>query len=96
MCLKKLNSISHLNISTPESTFYLFPNVSKVMKKKGYDNLEKFRIDVLKNTGVSFCTREHFGTPFLNEEEQYIRFAYSGITKKEISEGLDKFINWIN
>ncbi|MFL3004776.1 MAG: pyridoxal phosphate-dependent aminotransferase [Candidatus Neomarinimicrobiota bacterium] len=96
LCLKKLNSIADLDISTPESTFYLFPNVSKIMGKKGYDNLEKFRIDVLKNTGVSFCTREHFGTPFLNEEEQYIRFAYSGITRKEISEGLDKFINWIN
>ena len=96
LCLKKLNSINDLDISTPESTFYLFPNVSKIMDKKGYDNLEKFRVEALKNTGISFCTREHFGTPFLNENEQYIRFAYSGISKKDISEGLDKFINWIN
>ena len=96
LCLKKLNSIGDLDISTPESTFYLFPNVSKVMRKKGYDNLEKFRVDALKYTGVSFCTREHFGTPFANEKEQYIMFAYSGITRKDISEGLDKFINWIN
>ena len=96
LCLKKLNSIKDLNISTPESTFYLFPNVSKIMHRKGYDNLEKFRVDTLKNTGVSFCTREHFGTPLLNEEQQYIRLAYSGINRKKISEGLDKFINWIN
>ena len=96
LCLKKLNSINDLNISTPESTFYLFPNVSKIMHRKGYDNLEKFRVDTLKNTGVSFCTREHFGTPLLNEEQQYIRLAYSGISRKKISEGLDKFINWIN
>ena len=95
LCLKKLNSINDLNISTPESTFYLFPNVSKIMHRKGYDNLEKFRVDTLKNTGVSFCTREHFGTPLLNEEQQYIRLAYSGISRKKISEGLDKFINWI-
>ena len=66
------------------------------MRKKGYANLEKFRADALKTTGVSFCTREHFGTPFLNEKDQYIRLAYSGITRKEISEGLDKFLNWIN
>ena len=96
LCLKKLNSINDLNISTPESTFYLFPNVSKIMHRKGYDNLEKFRVDTLKNTGVSFCTREHFGTPLLNEQQQYIRLAYSGISRKKISEGLDKFINWIN
>ena len=96
LCLKKLNSIGDLDISTPESTFYLFPNVSKVMRKKGYDDLENFRVDALKHTGVSFCTREHFGTPFSNEKEHYIRFAYSGITRKDISEGLDKFINWIN
>ena len=96
LCIEKLNSIKDLDISTPESTFYLFPNVSKIMRRKGYDSLEKFRIDSLKNTGVSFCTREHFGTPSLNEENQYIRLAYSGINRKEISEGLDKFINWIN
>ena len=96
LCLEKLNSINSLDISTPESTFYLFPNVSKIMRQKGYTNLEKFRIDALKNTGVSFCTREHFGTPSLNEEQQYIRLAYSGINRKKISEGLDKFINWIN
>ena len=96
LCLKKLNSDSGLDIFTPESTFYLFPNVSKVMGRMGYNNLEKFRIDALEKTGVSFCTREHFGTPFLNEKDQYIRLAYSGITRKEISEGLDKFINWIN
>ena len=96
LCLEKLNSINGLDISTPESTFYLFPNVSKIMLQKGYTNLEKFRIDALKNTGVSFCTREHFGTPSSNEEQQYIRLAYSGINRKKISEGLDKFINWIN
>ena len=96
LCLEKLNSIDGLDISTPESTFYLFPNVSKIMRRKGYDNLEKFRIDVLKNTGVSFCTREHFGTPSSNEERKYIRLAYSGINRKKISEGLDIFANWIN
>ena len=96
LCLEKLNSIVGIDIPTPESTFYLFPNVSKIMRQKGYDNLEKFRIDALKNTGVSFCTREHFGTPFLNEEQKYIRLAYSGINSKKISEGLNKFINWVS
>ena len=32
---KKIKLYCDLDISTPESTFYLFPNVSKVMVKKG-------------------------------------------------------------
>ena len=66
------------------------------MNNKGYKSLEKFRVDALKNTGVSFCTREHFGSQGQNEGQKYIRLAYSGITRSKISEGLDKFINWIN
>ena len=96
LCLEKLNSIDGVNIPTPESTFYLFPNVTKVMEKKGYSNLDKFRIDSMKKTGVSFCTRDHFGTPYPDEEQRYIRLAYSGIDRKDISIGLDRFINWIN
>ena len=80
----------------PDSTFYLFPNVTEIMNKKGYNSLEKFRVDALKKTGVSFCTREHFGSPKKNEDQKYIRLAYSGITSSKISEGLDKLIYWIN
>ena len=96
LSVEKLNSINGLDVPYPDSTFYLFPNVTKIMNKKGYDSLEKFRVDALKNTGVSFCTREHFGSPGQNEDQKYIRLAYSGITSSKISEGLDKFINWIN
>ena len=94
--VKKLNSISCLDVPYPDSTFYLFPNVTKIMKKKGYNSLEKFRVDALLKTGVSFCTREHFGSPGQSEDQKYIRLAYSGINSTEISEGLDKFISWIN
>ena len=65
------------------------------MKNKGYDDIDKFRIDALRNTGVSFCTRNHFGTPKVGEDEQYIRLAYSGISKIEIQEGLSLFKDWI-
>ena len=94
--VKKLKSINGLDVPYPDSTFYLFPNVTKIMNKKGYSSLEKFRVDALINTGVSFCTREHFGSPRKNEDQKYIRLAYSGINSDKISEGLDKFINWIN
>ena len=82
-------------MSSPDSTFYLYVNVSNVMSDKGYDDIEKFRVDVLRNTGVSFCTRNHFGTAQENENKNYIRLAYSGINKNDIKEGMTKFKNWI-
>ena len=90
-----LNSIRGITLSSPDSTFYLYVNVSNVMSDKGYDDIEKFRIDVLRITGVSFCTRNHFGTAQENENKNYIRLAYSGINKNDIKEGMTKSKNWI-
>ena len=90
-----LNSIKGIQIPTPESTFYLYPNVSEVMSKKGYADLDLFHTDVLEATGVSFCTRHHFGRELAGETEQYIRFAYSGIDQENIREGLGKLKNWL-
>jgi len=95
ICLKGLNDICGINLSTPESTFYLFPNITEIMKNKGYTDLDQFRIDVMHATGVSFCTRDHFGTPKLGESEKYIRLAYSGISKNDISEGLLRLKQWV-
>jgi len=73
----------------PDCTFYLFINVTEAMQKLnvGY---EEFRKLVLQKTGVSFCTREHFGKSLPGEEEKYIRFAYSGINIDMIREGCRK------
>ena len=95
LSVEYLNSIRGITLSSPDSTFYLYVNVSNVMSDKGYDDIEKFRIDVLRSTGVSFCTRNHFGTPEENENKNYIRLAYSGINKNDIKEGMTKFKNWI-
>ena len=95
ICIEKLNLINGLEVPRPESTFYLFPNVTKLMENKGYDSLENFRKDVLLHTGVSFCTREHFGTPLEKEEQKYIRLAYSGISRSDISIGLDNLKKWV-
>jgi aspartate/methionine/tyrosine aminotransferase len=85
-----LNTIDGINIPTPRSTFYLFPNVSEIMKRKGFDNIGQLQIGALENSNVSFCTREHFGRPLLEETEFFIRFAYSGITVEDINEGMKK------
>lgn len=95
LLFKCLSSIKGIEIALPESTFYLFPNVTEVMSNKNYSDLDKFRLDVLKATGVSFCTRDHFGTSSIKEDNKYIRFAYSGISKNQIEKGMEKFKIWI-
>lgn len=85
-----LNEINGIDIATPECTFYLFPNVTKIMERKQLKGLSELQLGALHDTGVSFCTREHFGRIQSGETEFYIRLAYSGITVDEINEGLGK------
>ncbi len=61
------------------------------MKNLGFTDVEEFRKFMLETTGVSFCTRKHFGTPMDGEGREYIRIAYSGIDVDGIREGLLKF-----
>lgn len=86
-----LNSIEGIHCFRPNATFYLFPNVTAAMQKKGLTNYDDLRRTVLHETGVSFCTRLHFGRPLEGEDNLYIRLAYSGIDTSEIKEGLGKF-----
>jgi aspartate/methionine/tyrosine aminotransferase len=65
------------------------------MKAKGILDYDKFRIAALNETGVSFCTRTHFGKRLPGETEYYARFAYSGIGLDKIEEGLIKFKRFI-
>jgi len=85
-----LNAMDGIQIPTPRSTFYLFPNVNEIMKRKGFNEVDQLQAGALENANVSFCTREHFGRPSSDENDFYIRFAYSGISTDDINEGLAK------
>ena len=89
-----LATIDGITCATPEATFYLFPNVTAVMSRMGFADVSDFATAALQNTGVSFCTRQHFGRPQADEIEQYIRLAYSGISVDDIAEGLDRLAAW--
>ena len=90
-----LNDIEGIRCFRPNATFYLYPNVTGAMKKKGLMDYDDFRRTVLHETGVSFCTRLHFGRPLEGEDNYYIRLAYSGIDTPQIEEGLKKFKSFI-
>ncbi|GHD13587.1 pyridoxal phosphate-dependent aminotransferase [Zhihengliuella salsuginis] len=90
-----VNSIPGVHVAVPQSTFYLFPDVTEAMERKGFTTVGEFATAALENTGVSFCTREHFGRRLPGEERQYIRLAYSGIETADIREGLGRLREWI-
>ena len=85
-----LNSVDGIRCFRPNATFYLFPNITEAMKKKGINDYDTIRKALLHETGVSVCTRLHFGRALAGENEFYIRLAYSGIDTSEIKEGLGK------
>ncbi len=85
-----LNEMPGVRCYTPNATFYLFPNVTGAMANKGLADVEDFRRALLHETGVSVCSRVHFGRPQPGETEQYVRLAYSGIDTPQIVEGLER------
>ena len=89
-----LNAIDGIDILTPRTTFYLFPNVTKIMKRKGLLNIEDLQNNALTKANVSFCTREHFGRARNDEADSYISLAYSGISTEDIEEGLIALKNY--
>jgi len=90
-----LNAIEVVSCFRPDATFYLFPNVTEAMRNKGHADYDAFRRAALEETGVSFCTRLHFGRARPGESDRYIRFAYSGIDVERIEEGLAKLKGYL-
>ncbi len=91
-----LNKIPGIKCFKPQATFYLFPNITGVLQRKGFTDVEEFRKICLHETGVSFCSRIHFGRPLPGEKEQYIRFAYSGIDGSEIKEAVARLAAFLS
>ena len=90
-----LSRIDGVRLRKPETTFYLFPNVTRLMDKQGFTDVADFADAALRHAGISFCTRQHFGRPQPGESEHYIRLAYAGIDAPDIREGLARLKEWV-
>ena len=93
--VKILSEIEGVEVHMPEAGFYVFPKITNLLENTGFDSVEEFRKIVLKETGVSFCGRHHFGRPLENEKDYYIRLAFSGINMNDLKEGMKLFKAWI-
>lgn len=90
-----VNATPGMSVETPRSTFYLFPDVTEAIQLVGATDLADFAQQALHATGVSFCTRNHFGRPQEGEDRSYIRFAYSGLSEEKIRRGLGGLRDWV-
>ena len=57
------------------------------MTRGGFSDYEEFRRTVLRETGVSMCTRAQFGDPLPGEDQYYLR-SPQGIDVAQMEEGL--------
>ena len=92
MAVEMLNDIRDIKCHKPEGSFYLFPNVTEVCKRKGFANSETLRkhllsFDKKKKRGVAVLARIHFGKPLPGEREDYIRLCFAG-KKDLLAEGI--------
>ena len=90
-----LADVPGIEFAVPEATFYLFPRVAEAMERVGHTDVGEFATAALHETGMSFCTRHHFGRPLPGEDDRFIRLAYSGIGEERIERGLQRFAEWI-
>ena len=90
-----LNAIDGISVAAPNSTFYLFPNVTAIMDRKGLRDVNELMTEALTQANVSCCTRKHFGRPLAHETQHFLRFAYSGIDEHEIVEGMARLKQYL-
>ena len=89
-----LNEIEGVHCPSPACAFYLFPEITGLIQRKKFTSYTDFAEDLLIKTGVSLCTREHFGKISSHEQKEnkfFVRLAYSGIDEKNIIEALRLF-----
>ena len=99
LIVDRLGRIDGVSVPATDATFYLFADVTDVFARAGYRSdreadVQAFRMDAMRHSGVSFCSRSHFGRMGVapgGEDEQrvYVRFAYSGIDLADAEEGLE-------
>ena len=96
LAVEMLNGINGVSCFCPDTTFYLYPDFTLAMERKGITDYSEFLDAVLESTGVSMCARIHFGTPLKGETRKYLRLAYSGIDIGRIEEGLSKLQKFLS
>src|SRR5690606_2941848 len=82
-----LNRIPGIRCPVPQGAFYVFPNVTELVRAKGLKSARDLQEALLAEAGVAVLSRSAFGTPAPEEDQEYLRLSYA-TSMEQIEEGL--------
>lgn len=85
---QQIESIPYMTCIKPEGAFYLFPHVQKCAEQCGYDTVDAFVKDILREKHVAFVPGSGFGAP------EYARISYS-IDEASFNEAIRRIKDFI-
>ena len=87
--LAGLGHIKGMRCARPEGAFYVYPNVSAFLGRKGLNSPAEFARKLLHEAHVASVPGEGFGT------NEHIRLSYA-TSQKELDRGLERLRNFVN
>ena len=87
--LAGLNQIKGIRCSRPEGAFYVYPNISAFLGRKGLNSPAEFARKLLHEAHVASVPGEGFGT------QEHIRLSYA-TSQKELDRGLERLRDFAN
>jgi aspartate aminotransferase len=87
--LAGLSGIKGIKCARPEGAFYVYPNISAFLGRKGLQSPAEFSRKLLHEAHVASVPGEGFGT------QQHIRLSYA-TSQKELDRGLERLRNFVS
>lgn len=85
--IEAFNHIPYVSFLKPEGAFYLFPNVSEVLKRTNYKNSDELAFAILEKANVAVMPGSAFG------QDGYLRISYA-INEDKLKEACERLINF--
>jgi aspartate aminotransferase len=87
--LAGLSAIKGIKCARPEGAFYVYPNISAFLGRKGLQSPAEFARKLLHDAHVASVPGEGFGT------QEHIRLSYA-TSQKELDRGLERLRNFVS
>jgi aspartate aminotransferase len=86
--LSRLNAMPGISIRPPQGAFYVYPNVSEVMKQKGCATGSEFASRLLEQELLAVVPGDAFGT------SEHIRISYAA-SRSQLERGMDRLEKFV-
>ena len=77
LTVELLNQIDGVRCVRPRGTFYAFPNVTEICRRRGYRDANELAHDLLHEADVAVMPRTFFGARNEGETDEYIRLSFA-------------------